>query len=117
MATLISAALEQHDLDESFQINRRKLSGQQVVVLDRFKVDEKTLEIVRAQFEAIRPHLLECENYTLGELLGEDFLAGLDDTESRLAILCMEHLADQAGSNLADRRGSGSHMKFLWTGR
>jgi hypothetical protein len=116
MATLFSAASKQHDQDARLRANRRKLSGQQVVVLDRFKVDEEMFEMVRTQFEAIRPYLLECESYTLDELLGEDFLAGLSDTESRLAILCMEHLADQADSNLADRRGSGSHMKFLWTG-
>ena len=116
MTTFSSAASQQHDQDAGFRDNRRKLSGQQVVVLDRFKVDEEMFAMVRTQFEAIRPHLLECENYTLGELLGEDFLANLSDTQSRLAVLCMKDLADQLGSSFADERGSGTHMKFLWIG-
>ena len=117
MASIFCTSTQQHKQNVFFQSNPRELLGQQVVVLDKFKVDKELFDRVCAQLDAIRPNLIECENYTFGELLGEDFLANLSDTESRLAILCVEHLADQTGSNLADKRGSGSHLEFLWTGQ
>jgi len=113
----ITCAAQKHEQNAFIQSNPRKLLGQQVVVLDKFKVDEELFERVRAQLDAIRPNLIECETYDIDELLGEDFLARLSDTDCRLAGYCLQHLANQPGSDLADLCNAGNYMKFMWIGK
>ncbi len=70
-----------------------------IIVLDKFKVDTWLFETVQAHFNDILPYLLQGQDYTAQELLGEEFLADMAMPRD-IPMLCLKHLAQQPGSQL-----------------
>lgn len=116
MTVFFSTNSNLDDQNESYQSGNTKLAGQKTIVLGKFAVKDAFIDKVRIQVNEIQPHLLECEYYPTIELLGAEFLASLSSIERRLAVYCLQHLAEQNGSTLVDKNGCGLAATYMWTG-
>jgi hypothetical protein len=79
-----------------------------VVLFGRFLVDTAIVESVEVQLKRMYPYLLPVNDYTWQELLGESFWVDRPDLPIQLAVVCIQHLAEQPDSKLTVSRNSGN---------
>ena len=96
--------------------NVRKIQGQKVIVLDKFKVDENLFDRVHSQLKAIRPNLLREACYGFEDLMGAGFLQTLSKTETRLAEFCLEHLAQDQECDLLITFAEDPSSRYMCNG-
>lgn len=83
-----------------------------MIVLDKFKIDTWLFESVQDHLDAILPYLIQGHDYTVQELLGEDFMADMA-MPRHLATLCLKHLATTPDAALLDRSLPGADITYF----
>lgn len=77
-----------------------------MIVLDKFKIDTWLFESVQSRLVAILPYLIQGHDYTVQELLGENFMSDMA-MPRHLPTLCLKHLATQPDAALIEQPNPG----------
>lgn len=71
-----------------------------VLILNKYRVDGYLYASVKLRLEDVQRHLVPGTFYSAEELLGTSYWSSLSDIGQRLAMACLEHIAELEDGNL-----------------